>query len=141
MMQKIHKRIERLRQVAGRCKKLFRILRITYSRWVLHRQLRDMRLLLILVHQDIWSSTVLECLFRYAEIWIVLGYRYRVRRVKEKTTDGTIGLLLLCHGGKSIHRTTIRMQQVDSGVVVFGIHSIDSEQVLLPSIWTYNNHQ
>lgn len=132
MRQKRDMCIKQLRKEKSRCSRFFRILRIAYSRWRLHRELRGTRYVLVLLHRDIWSLAVLESLYRYVEPWILLGYRYRVVEVKEKTIDGRVGLLLLSHGGKSICRTVIRMQQVDSGVAVFVIRLIDSGQESLP---------
>ena len=133
MKQRIHQNIKQLQKAVSRCSRFVRTLRILYCRRQLHRQLCDSGSMLVLLHQDIFSLDILMHLYPEIAIWLMSGYQLRLRKVKEKTTDGNIGLILLCYGGKLICRTMIRMQQVESGVIVFGIHAIDS-QLEVPSL-------
>ena len=114
MKRKTHKRTGIIQKVSARCSRFFRTIRIVYSRW--HRKygaLRDSRTLLVVFHQDVLSSGVLEYLCQEIEIWLLIGYRVRVREVKEKTIDGRAGLFLWCDGGKPVCRKVIRIRRVD----------------------------
>lgn len=140
MKQKTRTYIRILRKAAGRCSRFLRTIRIVYSRRRVHRQLRGSLRMLVLLHHDIYSSSVVAHLFSEIELWLSIGFQVRLRRVKEKTTDGNAGLLLFCHGGKSVCRTMIRMQQVESGVVVFGIQEFADSLKKSPTFSICNNH-